>query len=415
MEFALDAEQQHPIDLMCQGKSVFITGSAGTGKSATLQSMRTRLPLTVTASTGLAAMNVGGSTYHSWSGIGYGGDPEAILKRISKFTKSRIVMCNYLALDEVSMVSGFELDTLSYILSHVRADSRPFGGITMAFLGDFMQLPPVDDEGGMAFESESWQELNPTVCKLTKIYRQENLQFQQMLEEIRFGKMSRESTALLASRINAIDPNPELVPLRLYCTNRDVDYENERKLGELPGAPIVSEAEDWADHAVHQGDLDKNCRWPATLQLKEGARVMLLQNRDVENGLANGSMGVVESFSEGAMEINVRFDVGATVAISRETFEKKSTEPSRNGWVEKVVATRRQFPLRLAYAFTSHKCQGLSLDKIEVFLADVFSPGQAYVALSRARSLGGLFIGNSRKGCIKYSKKAADFYSGRAA
>lgn len=403
-----DPEQDRPLELLQQGRSVFVTGSAGTGKSATLQKIRASLPIAVTASTGIAAMNVGGSTYHSWSGIGYGGDPEAILKRLSNFVKERIRAASYLALDEISMVSGFEFDTLSFILSHVRADSRPFGGITIAMFGDFMQLPPVESDGGLAFESETWDELKPEVCNLTKVYRQVDPAFQRLLEEIRFGKMSKASVELLASRIGLTDDNPERVPIKLYSTNVDVDRENERKLAEIPGDPVVSVAQDWAAHPTLLSDLTKNCRWPGTLNLKVGARVMLLLNMDVAGGLANGSMGLVSAFIDN--RVQVVFDNGAVVEIEKQKFEKKSAEPSSDGWSEKVVASRTQYPLRLAYAITTHKSQGLSLDKVEVYLADCFAAGQAYVALSRARSLEGLFIGSSRKGCIKCDRKAARFY-----
>lgn len=404
----LDEEQQRPLELLRQGKSVFVTGPAGTGKSFVLQTIRKQLPIAVTASTGLAAMNVGGVTYHSWSGIGYGGDPEAILKRLSRFVKDRIVAASYLALDEVSMVSGYELDVLSYVMGQVRADSRPFGGVTVAFFGDFMQLPPVDPEGGLAFESDTWQELNPSVCNLTHVYRQVDPAFQNLLEEIRFGKLSRGSAQLLAARLTAVDADPKRVPIKLYNTNCDVDLENELQLEKLPGNLFTSEAQDWASHPTQQADLDKNCRWPKTLNLRQGARVMLLHNIDVANGLANGSMGLVSAIHDGG--IQVIFDNGATYDVEQQVFEKKSIEPSSGGWSEKVVASRTQYPLRLAYAITSHKSQGLSLDKVEVNLKDCFATGQAYVALSRARTLDGLFIGSHRKGCVKASAKAASFY-----
>ena len=409
----LDAEQLAVIEAVKRRESVLVTGPAGTGKSAVLEHLCKILPVAVTSTTGLSAVNIGGVTIHSWSGMGIGGDPDAVLQKVSGYVRDRINNTQYLAIDEISMLGGSGIDLLHFILSSVRCDRRPFGGMVMIFFGDFMQLPPVDDEE-MAFESMAWQELNPRIINLTRIYRQDDPKFQNMLNEIRLGKIGEESATLLASRINISDDDPEREPLHLYPTNKSVDRENHMRVSQLPGEMVTYLAEDWAQHPVQLANMKKSCRWPELLELKVGARVMLLFNKDVENGLANGSMGLVRDIRGPEGVIVVEFDIGpgVMVEIRRGTFEIRQMEKMYGSWTSTVVATRKQHPLRLAYALTAHKSQGLSLDKVRVHLAGCFDAGQAYVALSRVRTLNGLFIGDFEKGCIRANRAARRYYGG---
>ncbi len=418
----LDDEQHRVVELVRRRRSVLVTGPAGTGKSAILAELQLVLPVTVTATTGLAAINVCGSTIHSWSGIGVDTDPEVIMDKLKPYTKDRIRACDYLAIDEISMMGATMMDLLDFILQQVRCSSEPFGGLTLIMFGDFFQLPPVGDLE-FAFQSDAWQNLNPEVVQLTRIYRQLDPAFQKMLNGVRYGKPDPDSMNLLASRINAPDSMPDRVPVKLYPTNRDVDHENRMMLDLIKDQELHTfDAVDFASHPVQLGILKKNCRWPEELELKIGARIMLLLNHDVENGLANGSMGLVTGFRDAGWEdeegkvrdlaVLVSFDIAPDqiIPIEREKFEVKAVESSSGRWVSKVVASREQFPLRLAYAITIHKSQGMSLDKVKIYLASCFEAGQAYVALSRARTLEGLYIGDFGKGCIRASRKAKEFY-----
>jgi len=404
----LSPEQLSAYDAVASGLSVCITGPGGTGKSHLLNGLRDYLNVRVTASTGIAALNVGGSTIHSFAGLGYGDKPaEEILKSLeykqAKFndgTLERLQTIKRLAIDEVSMMSAELLDTLSDLLKLARMDFSPFGGVQMIFLGDFLQLPPVVKKGVVrfAFEATDWK--NVKLYQLTKTFRQSDQAFADILNEIRLGKLSQAGVELLNSRFNAHDPEPDKLPLVLHTHNEGCERINNEQLAALGGDSRGYYATDTGVNPAFIEQLDKNCLAPKALQLKPHCRVMLLRNLDVLGGLANGSLGTVLSLERD--RIIVDFDDVGQQQLERATWEITDGE--------KTLAKRVQFPLRLAYAVTVHKSQGMTLSKLKAHLDNCFAPGQAYVALSRAKSIPGLFLTGSPNINITAAEKAVKFY-----
>lgn len=410
---SLSPEQRAAYDAVAAGQSVCITGPGGTGKSHLLNGLRDYLSVRVTASTGIAALNVGGSTIHSFAGLGYGDKPaEEILKSLeykqAKFndgTLDRLQKVQRLAIDEVSMMSAELLDTLSDLLKLARMDFSPFGGVQMIFLGDFLQLPPVVKKGVVrfAFEATDWK--NVKLYQLTKTFRQSDQQFADILNEIRLGKLSPAGVSLLNSRFNAPDPEPEKLPLVLHTHNAGCDELNmDGLLQILHHEPTTYPSSDSGVNPAFIDQLDKNCLAPKVLALKPTCRVMLLRNLDVLGGLANGSLGTVTELERD--RVIVDFDDVGPHQLDRATWEITDGEKS--------LAKRVQFPLRLAYAVTVHKSQGMTLSKLRAHLSNCFAPGQAYVALSRAKSIPGLFLTGSLNINITAAEKAVKFYQQHA-
>jgi hypothetical protein len=265
------------------------------------------------------------------------------------------------------------------------------------------QLPPVskDTPQQFAFQSQAWTTADIRVALLTKVFRQSDRAFSEALNRIRVGELCDDTIALLRSRVKAPDPDPTVEPVTVYTHNEDVERLNHRRLAQIDAEERSWEATDWGEAGALR-TIQKNCLAPAQLKLKPGAQVMLLWNIDTESGLANGSIGVVESFSQHTQLPIVKFLNG-----ERSEIEKRSWEIKTGG---AILASRTQIPLRLAYAITAHKSQGMTLDKIRVHLDRAFEYGQSYVALSRARTLEGLFIESTKAGCIKAHPAAVEFY-----
>jgi ATP-dependent DNA helicase PIF1 len=407
----LGTEQRQVYDLIMNGKSVFVTGSAGTGKSYLLGRVIEALPeetTFVTASTGLAAANIGGVTIHSFAGIGLGqGTVEQLLSYIRKrpVYVDRWQNVTHLVIDEVSMLSAELWDKLELIARTLRRNEKPFGGIQLVVCGDFLQLPPVNKSGAsqnlFCFLADSWEKCFDVKIELKEIYRQTNQEFVDILNQIRFGQPSAstcdrlkkclvQSTKSLVDKKNKDDESKGggkddgCVLTRLYATNRNVDVENERQLKALSGDAVVFTAK----NKGKPGSMDQ-CAAPVKLHLKIGAQVILLKNLDQEQGLVNGSRGVVDRFelskkSPGMKVPVVRFANGLVKMIELERWDIKCGD--------KVVGTRKQIPLQLAWAITIHRSQGMTLDGATIALADCFETGQAFVALSRLKSLDKLHL-----------------------
>lgn len=407
----LGDEQRTAFEAVEQGHNVLITGNAGTGKSHLLNGISQFLNVNVTASTGIAALNVSGATIHSWSGLGLGrlAVPLLVFKLKQKerdyndTTLARLRACKRLAIDEISMLDGRYLEHVDELLKLVNENDKPFGGVQMIFLGDFLQLPPVVPGGvpQFAFESNSWRNAAVEVHMLNKCFRQDNQQFADMLSEIRMGRVTPEIVSFLNERFTAVDPDSDHPGLIVHTHNDGCDKINVEGLRSIDGEPTTYTATDTGEHQMFIDQLDKNCLASRQLTLKVGARVMLLKNLDVYNGLANGSMGTVTRLTRG--EAHILFD-----------GRDYPTEICRAEWEvtngTEVLARRRQLPLRLGYAVTVHKSQGMSLDKIYAHLDKCFSPGQAYVAMSRARTAEGLFLRGGKNVNIMANSRAVDFY-----
>lgn len=395
------------VDIM-NSRNVLVTGAAGTGKSFFLKFLKTKLEnqLRVVATTGVAAINVGGSTLHSWAGIGLGeGTAEELAGMILENPKasSRIQKTKILAIDEVSMLDADLFHRLDAAFQIVRKKSAPFGGIQMVFFGDFLQLPPVgprQSETRFAFQSPAWEASRIAVHQLSTVVRQRDAIFVEALARVRVGTVDSFVRQVLSDRIGATDPSPHIEPVVLECRNVDVNAFNQRRLDALPGSEANIPAQDFGEPRFASA-LDKSCLAPADLRLKIGAQVMLLKNLDVEGGLVNGTLGIVQSI--GGSSVCVDFGDAGVHEVERSRWSFRDGDGHE-------LATRDQIPLRLAYAITIHKSQGCTLSKAKVNLRSAFAYGQAYVALSRVRDLSGLYIEDIRWESIMASPDAISFY-----
>lgn len=392
---ALNEKQQEVLTAVRQGKSVFFTGSAGTGKSYLLRALVDTLPKEttwVTAMTGMAALNIGGRTLHSQAGIGLAVRSAADLALFMK-PKKRAAWrkCRTLIIDEVSMLSMELFEKLDKVAQCVRGDPRPFGGVRLILSGDFFQLPPVsrDSEGPntqFCFESPLWNLAVPVQIELTHVFRQTDAHFVAMLQEVRKGTLSVATIEALTALERALPDENSILATRLFPLNDQVDMINTQKLSEIEGEVFLYEAEDYVQDEEYRKLLEKNCLAPTQLYLKEGAQVMLLKNLNDDRHV-NGSRGVVVGFHPDSKMPRVRFLSGCTLDMEPHVWEYETREGS-------LLATRTQIPLRLAWAVTIHKSQGQTIDLLEVDLLETFDFGQAYVALSRARTLEGLRVLN---------------------
>jgi ATP-dependent DNA helicase PIF1 len=394
--------QDEALAILKTGLNVFLTGEPGSGKTHTINlytkwlSERGVEP-SVTASTGIAATHVGGMTIHSWSGIGVKHDVsdydiEIIASR--EKTARRLIDAKVLIIDEISMLDAKTLASVDRVLRTLRrkmlAQEQPFGGLQVIFVGDFFQLPPVskNERTQFAFESESWKEANPIICYLSEQHRQDDAEFLELLGAMRHGTFSEKNHARLVSRQ---DSKPtKTVATRLYTHNADVDRINNEALDKISGSAHVFQMTSRGPKAFVES-LKNNCLSPETLTLKVGASVMFTRN-NFDEGYVNGTLGDVVGFTSLGQPI-VKTRSGATLTV--ETAKWEVMDGNR------ILAEINQIPLRLAWAITVHKSQGMSLDAAVIDLSQAFEYGQGYVAISRVRSLAGLFLEGFNKRALE--------------
>ncbi len=397
--------QEEALRILKTGANVFLTGEPGSGKTHTINEytrwLRTHgIEPAITASTGIAATHIGGSTIHSWSGIGIKEtltDEDADRLAQNERLVSRALSARVLILDEVSMLSAHTLTMVDIALRALTGRPLAFGGLQVVFVGDFFQLPPIkkrsvgihqelfdedsqDTESIFAFASPAWRSANPIVCYLHEQHRQEDSVFLEILSSIRKGNTSHEHKEILKERV--VIKKEELLCTQLYAHNADVDRVNEEALSALPGFAKKYQMKSYGSKSITE-QLIRGCLSPEILALKEGARVMFTKN-NFEAGYVNGTTGVVIDFDREGYPIVETHDGSACVARPVEWVV--SQEGKRLGAIE-------QIPLRLAWAITVHKSQGMSLDAAHIDLTRAFEYGQGYVALSRVRSLSGLSLG----------------------
>ncbi|XP_034249290.1 ATP-dependent DNA helicase PIF1-like [Thrips palmi] len=392
IETPLTAEQERVLNAVVSGRNIFFTGSAGTGKSFLLKKIISSLPpdsTFPTASTGVAACHIGGYTLHSFAGVGTG---QGSLKRLVELARRPHVAqqwrkCKVLIIDEISMVDGRFFDKLEYVAREVRCNDKPFGGIQLVLCGDFFQLPPVGrsnssgDEGQatFCFQSEAWDRCNLNCYELTVVHRQSDPVFIDILQNIRIGRITPEIVDRLQATINNKVDSAGILASRLCSLTKESQLINTSKLENLSGTEKEFKAID--SDSTLSNMLDIQTPVESLIKLKVGSQVMLMKNITLNDGLVNGARGVVVKFSEGLPV--VKFRSGEYTV----KYEK---------WTVKLMGgttlTRKQLPLKLAWAFSIHKSQGLTLDCVEMSLAKVFEAGQAYVALSRAKSLATLRV-----------------------
>lgn len=385
-------QQSKALNILKSGKNVFLTGSAGTGKTYVLNQYisylkKHKVPVAITASTGIAATHMRGTTIHAWSGIGIKDKitRQEIKKNLmtKKYLVNAIEKTDVLIIDEISMLHRNQLDMVNEVMKVIKQETTPFGGMQVVFAGDFFQLPPVSKTGEsnrekFAFMSAAWQEAAPVVCYLTEQFRQTENSLNQILEEIRSGDVSHNSIRLLRETINN---KPTIEPTKLFTHNFDVDQMNNEELLKIKGTSKTFTAEKKGNPKLMEVFV-KSLIVPEKLILKKGAKVMFLKNIH-EKGIMNGSLGVVHDFEAEEGFPVVKLSDGKMIIARPESWSIVNEKGSN-------VVEFKQVPLRLAWAITVHKSQGMTLECAEIDLSKTFEPGQGYVALSRLRDLEGM-------------------------
>lgn len=382
--------QGEALIIMKTGANVFLTGEPGSGKTHTINAFidwlrASGIEPSVTAATGIAATHVGGMTLHSWSGIGINESlSDADVDRIAgkEHIARRIQKASVLIIEEISMLSASTFEMADAICREVRRSEAPFGGLTVILVGDFFQLPPVSRNRDVlfAYASPVWRELNPLTCYLTEQYRQDDADFLGVLSAIRSGDVEElQYEELMRRHVDAADL-PSDAP-KLFSHNADVDRINASELEKIPGAVKKFRMSAKGKDSLIEG-LKRGCLSPEVLELKQGAAVMFTKNSP-QGKFVNGTLGIVSGF-----------DASGQPIVETKEGRKISTEPMEWQLEEqgKVKASISQIPLRLAYAMTVHKSQGMSMDAAIMDLSKAFEYGQGYVALSRVRRLSGVYL-----------------------
>lgn len=400
---------------MISGKNIFLTGSAGSGKTYLInlfvKKFKNIFKIAVTSTTGTSALLINGTTLHSYLGIGYGDTSVDILyNKITKFNwlvkRWNELYC--LIIDEISMLKPELFDKIEELARLIRKNDNFFGGIQIIVSGDFCQLPAIGTSH-FCFEAKSWNNIDKTIY-LNELIRQTDNTFQNILCKIRIGIIDKEVKNVLDSCIDKeLDNEYGIKPTKLYSLNKQVDKLNNYELDKLSENNcdfyeyemeiVVTKITDNSS-AIKQKFL-KNTTFNEVIQLCVGSQVMLLTNMDLKQGLANGSRGIITDFiSDFPL---VKFLNGEERVIDYHIWDVEE-----NG---KPILRVKQIPLKIAFAISIHKVQGNTLDYVEVDLSSIFEFGQAYVALSRVKSLEGLNIKNINYDLIKSHPKAVEYYS----
>ena len=400
--------QEQALKIMKTGVNIYLTGSAGSGKTFLLNKyiqylQNHNIPVAVTASTGIAATHMNGMTIHSWSGIGIKNkmderdldDMESKKYLWKRFEKARVLI-----IDEVSMLHGYQLDMIEKVCRKFKRNNEPFGGLQVILSGDFFQLPPVDKENqstSMIYQSESWKILNPAICYLSEQHRQEDTVLLEILNTIRSNNIELYHYEHLEKRINAELEN--IKPTKLYTHNINVDNENNIELAKIKEKEKVYKMTSTGPENLVE-ILKKSCIAYEELHLKIGAEVMAIKN-NFEKGYVNGSRGKVIYFDEETGNPVVSFYNGNTISITPEIWAIEEDG--------KIKASLNQIPLRLAWAITIHKSQGMSLDHAEIDLRTTFTYGMGYVALSRVRTISGIRLLGINKDALRVDPNVLRF------
>jgi ATP-dependent DNA helicase PIF1 len=428
----LTTDQQKAWQLLNGESNVFLTGLAGTGKSFLINRFldhsdetdrfishrRERYP--ILASTGAAAILIGGRTFHSFFGLGaMQVSPQIIIERAAnnRYVRDRLSRTFGIIIDEVSMLDGRTLSTAEQIARVVRRSDKPWGGLRVIAVGDFAQLPPVSKKENQprdwAFKSNCWLDSSFERILLRKVMRTSDVEFLEVLSIVREGKVDPKVAKFLNAKVTSkLDDKV----LRLYSRKSEVEIHNLKMLSQLPGKEFITKTRFWGKNDMFLDAIKKNCPVPEILRLKIGAKVMTrINNGEV---FANGSVGTITDarfetrFGENGevhylpntLAVEVEFDhSGQAVWISPHRFKMEDADGE-------LIAYADTFPMQLAYACTIHKSQGMSLDHAVVDLRSLWEPGQAYVALSRLKTAEGLKLINWFPRSIIADEEVTNFY-----
>lgn len=406
--------QKTALEILKLGHNVFLTGAAGSGKTYLLNQYINYLKskgvgAAVTASTGIAATHMNGITIHSWSGMGIKDKiTELDLRKLSRNRRvqGRMEKAKVLLIDEISMLHAHQLDNVDKICRYLKEETfLPFGGLQVVLCGDFFQLPPVQknksEKVKFAHTSQIWQEMKLKICYLDEQHRQEDDRMLELLNDIRGARVGEKTWKIILSRENkeifGIDR-----PTKLFTHNVDVDAINDRELEKIREKSL--------GYAMRAGGnkkliefLKQSCLAPEKLVLKKGARVMFVKN-NFDEGYVNGTVGDVIGFNPENNFPIVRTSRGQKIIVSPATWEVLEDD--------EVLARIKQIPLRLAWAITVHKSQGMSLDAAEIDLGKSFEYGMGYVALSRVRKLSGIKLLGINKIALEISEEIHELDNG---
>lgn len=386
--------QETALKLLKAGENVFLTGSAGAGKTYTLNQYieylkARKVPVAITASTGIAATHMNGMTIHTWAGIGIKDFlSEDDLKRMEerKYLKENLQNAQVLIIDEISMLHAKQLNLVNKVLKHFKENDDAFGGIQVIVAGDFFQLPPVGRQDEInrdkfCFMSEAWVQAKFRICYLTEQHRQDDSALNDILNAIRAQQLQAQHIEQLNSTAQQ-DIGDTFT--RLYTHNIDVDGLNLKQLNTLDSKEHLFTAQCDGNEKLLDS-LRSSVRAPEFLNLKLHAKVMFVKN-NFDMGYINGSLGEIVAFEDSEEHgklPKVKLTDGSLLVVEPETW-------SVDNDAGKVIASFKQIPLRLAWAITVHKSQGMTLAAAEINLSQTFEKGQGYVALSRLKSLTGL-------------------------
>lgn len=387
-------KQSEALKILEAGHNVLLTGPAGSGKTFLLNKYiaylkKMKIGVAVTASTGIAATHIGGRTIHSWAGIGIkdyisSSELKALTKRA--YLKKQFEKTSVLVIDEISMLHAHRLDMINMVCQAFKKNSLAFGGIQVVMSGDFFQLPPISaqqDETEFVYKSRIWQEMDLRICYLDEQHRQNDKKIISILNALRQGKIDDEIIKLLHSRLNQ-KVKSGINPIRLFTHNSDVDSINNAELNKISAPEFSYYMTSDGEKKIIES-LKKNCLVPEYLVLKKGALVMFVKNKFNEDKTiyVNGTSGQVIGFDENNYPL-VRLRNGEEIPV----FPDSWTIDDEN----KILAKITQIPLRLAWAITVHKSQGMTLEAAEIDLSRSFTYGMGYVALSRLSSFNGLYL-----------------------
>ena len=397
-----------------EGRNIFLTGPGGVGKSHYVQALKRDLGdrISLTSTTGVSSFNLGAQTIHSYSGLGAikrSDTADSLLKKVKKNRPAyeRMTRCDILVIDEISMLGRHYLECLDKVAKAVRSSQQPFGGIQLLLTGDFLQLPPVNDS--FCFNSDVWDALSLVTIYLQKMFRVADPVYTGLLERVRCARHTPEDNRILFQRLRAYKEKMEdekkdeveIEPTYLYSKKVNVAEKNMEELEQNRNELLIFRAAFVPGKMNKAETLSDSLDAIQLLHLKVGAQVMLTVNLDVDAGLVNGSRGVLVRYEPGVLY--VRFRDGATIPIGRHEFVVEE-----DGKVQYKIV---QFPLILAYALSIHKVQGSTLDYAVINLGhSVFEQSMSYVALSRVRSLDGLFLEAYQPSRIQCNEEALAFY-----